>query len=238
MPCVLPPSFTSPYTYLRGIHSPLSVSISARWKKPEVTSPFRSLSLSASREIPLGLFKRPQSMPRPTFQYLVQSFIQTRHPLLPAHLSPTFAFRGSIPSSLLPTRDAYLSYRQDVLKAFPDWINNPTEVVLSASPVDLSNPDSPVKESAIARMVWTGTNTGDGGVLGEGHLATGKRVSYRGIVWLERNAGDEGLSGGEVYGDLASFHRQLAGLETVSDGAWDGARKVMLALEVDEAAMK
>jgi hypothetical protein len=131
-----------------------------------------------------------------------------------------------------------LSYRQGVLKAFPDWINNPTEVVLSASPVDLSNPDSPVKESAIARMVWTGTNTGDGGVLGEGHLATGKRVSYRGIVWLERNAGDEGLSGGEVYGDLASFHRQLAGLETVLDGAWDGARKVMLALEDDEAAMK
>lgn len=164
------------------------------------------------------------------FRTLVHSYIQTRLPLPPTHLQPDFSFTGSIPSSVQPSRDVYLRYRSRVLKSFPDWLNSPQEVVFSQSPHDGAVPS---KERAIAKIVWTGTNTGRGGVLGDGHEPTQRRVLYRGIVWLERNQGDAGLSAGEVYGDLARFRRQLDGLETVSDADWAEGRKARVVLDND-----
>lgn len=161
------------------------------------------------------------------FRRLVHSYIQTRVSLPPHHLSPSFAFVGSIPASELPSRDTYLAYRNKVLSTFPDWLNSAQEVVFSET---IRPRDGLRVEHAIAKLVWTGTHSGPGDLLDR--PPTGRRVCYRGLVWLERVQGDEGLTRGEVYGDLAKFHRQLAG-EAVSDEEWFEARTNPIELDVD-----
>lgn len=47
-----------------------------------------------------------------------------------------------------------------------------------------------VKDVAIAKMLWSGTNSGNDGVLGEGWKAERRRVAYRGLIWLERREFD------------------------------------------------
>lgn len=159
---------------------------------------------------------------RPAFVAHVKAYLQTAVPLAPSHVHPAFVFRGSIPAGVMQSSAEYLRYRDGVLASFPDWLNRATEVVFSRAGG---------KESAIAKVSWSGTNTGDGGVLGGDHAATGRRVSYRGLVWLEQDAdacaqaGVDGLTGGEVYGDLARFKRQLAGEETVLDDEWQAVRE-------------
>ena len=111
-----------------------------------------------------------------------------------------------------------------------------------------------VKDVAIAKMLWSGTNNGNDGVLGEGWKAERRRVAYRGLIWLERREFDlpshtprpssssqltlltvfdvsmcsgndsEELSSVEAWGDLPKFRAQLEGKEEVTEAEWTEAR--------------
>jgi predicted ester cyclase len=109
--------------------------------------------------------------------------------LVPAVLSPTFEFRGSLGTvSIGP--DGWLDYRQVVRSGSTDFHNRLVTLVCEG-------------DRAAARLVFSGTHTGP--LLGL--PATGHRFEYAGAAFF--TAADGLLSSAWVLGDLEGLRRQL-----------------------------
>ena len=109
--------------------------------------------------------------------------------LVPAVLSPTFEFRGSL-GTVSIGRDGWLDYRQVVRSGSADFHNQLVTLVCEG-------------DRAAARLIFSGTHTGP--LLGL--PATGRRFEYAGAAFF--TAADGLLSSAWVLGDLEGLRRQL-----------------------------
>ncbi len=109
--------------------------------------------------------------------------------LVPAVLSPTFEFRGSL-GTVSIGRDGWLDYRQVVRSGSADFHNRLVTLVCEG-------------DRAAARLLFSGTHTGP--LLGL--PATGRRFEYAGAAFF--TAADGLLSSAWVLGDLEGLRRQL-----------------------------
>ena len=77
-------------------------------------------------------------------------------------------------------------------------------------------------------MIWSGTNSVNGGIFGPDWKAERRRLVYKGMVWLERRAGTEELTSVEAWGDLTRMRSQLEGKQEVSEDEWKQAREMVV----------
>ena len=111
--------------------------------------------------------------------------------LVPAVLSPTFEFRGSL-GTVSIGRDGWLDYRVVVRSGAADFHNEVVSLVVEG-------------DRAAARLRYTGTHTGP--LLGL--PATGRRFTYAGAAFF--TAADGLLTSAWVLGDLDGLRSQLSG---------------------------
>ena len=104
-------------------------------------------------------------------------------------LSENLAFRGSL-ATQTRGRSQWRSYRDGVRRGAPDFHNDVVTVVTDGI-------------HAAARLVYTGTHTGDLAGLS----ATGRRFCYAGAAFFTADAGQ--LTSAWVLGDLHALHQQL-----------------------------
>ena len=109
--------------------------------------------------------------------------------LVPAVLSPTFEFRGSL-GTVSIGRDGWLSYREVVRSGSADFHNRILGLVVDG-------------DRAAARLHYSGTHTGT--LLG--FEATGRRFEYAGAAFFTVTEGL--LASAWVLGDLDALRRQL-----------------------------
>jgi predicted ester cyclase len=109
--------------------------------------------------------------------------------LVPAVLSPTFEFRGSL-GTVSIGRDGWLAYRQVVRSGSADFHNRLVTLVCDG-------------DRAAARLLYSGTHTGPLLDL----PATGRRFEYSGAAFF--TVADGLLASAWVLGDLEGLRRQL-----------------------------
>ncbi len=108
---------------------------------------------------------------------------------VPAVLSPTFEFRGSL-GTVSIGRDGWLDYRQVVRSGSADFHNQLVTLVCDG-------------DRAAARLLYSGTHTGPLLDL----PATGRRFEYAGAAFF--TVADGLLASAWVLGDLEGLRRQL-----------------------------
>ncbi len=109
--------------------------------------------------------------------------------LVPAVLSPTFEFRGSL-GTVSIGRDGWIDYRQVIRSASPDFHNELVTLVCDG-------------DRAAARLLYSGTHSGP--LLGI--PATGRRFQYAGAAFF--TVADGQLASAWVLGDLEALRGQL-----------------------------
>ena len=109
--------------------------------------------------------------------------------MVPAVLSPTFEFRGSL-GTVSIGRDGWLDYRHVVRSGSADFHNEVVTLVCEG-------------DRAAARLLYSGTHSGP--LLGL--PATGRRFEYAGAAFF--TVADGLLSSAWVLGDLDGLRRQL-----------------------------
>jgi predicted ester cyclase len=109
--------------------------------------------------------------------------------LVPAVLSKTFEFRGSLGTTSIG-RGGWLDYRDVVRSGSADFHNELVTLVCEG-------------DRAAARLLYSGTHTGQ--LLGV--RATGRRFEYAGAAFFTAAQGQ--LTSAWVLGDLEELRRQL-----------------------------
>jgi len=109
--------------------------------------------------------------------------------LVPALLSPAFAFRGSLGTSTVGL-DGWRGYRDTVRAGSSDFHNSVVTLVCE-------------DDDAAARLLYSGTHTGP--LLGL--PATGRRFEYAGAAFFTSSGGR--LTSAWVLGDVTALREQL-----------------------------